>query len=210
MRGEDDIRVKKKSLLYKTWVWPYRSWHLHLITYVRNPVFLLQCQREVLSRGSLIKTSPEFHSNHFIRAETDGWSLINRRVIADSVERVKDMGRHWQALQWDEVKCEWGCAQKGAMSSQCSPLPPVPRSYNIDVLTVFVFVCVWKSSSWSDCAIQPATGHGGWGINLSAACRGDANNCIDLLTRFHLRLGSVQLSFQFLHVQLLCQFYHLF
>lgn len=72
----------------------YRSWRRHLITYAGIPVFLSQRQREALSRDDLLKTSPEFHSNRLIGAQTDGWNLINRGVIADSVEGVKDTGAH--------------------------------------------------------------------------------------------------------------------
>lgn len=36
---------------------------------------------------------------------------------------------------------------RSTMSTPCSPLPPVPRSYNIDVLTVRVCMCVYERAA---------------------------------------------------------------
>lgn len=76
------------------------------------------------------------------------------------------------------------CAVKYNVSSMQSPLPPVPCSYNIDVLTVlvFVYVCVCERAAVGltvpSNPQQDKEAHGG--LTSAAACLGGANNCIDL------------------------------
>lgn len=179
--------------MYKTWVWPYHSWHLHLITYVRIPMFLLQCQREVFSGGSLIK-SPEFQSNHLISAKTDGWNLINRGVIADSFKRVKDGHSKLQ-----DLKFKWRCTHKSRLKAH--PLPEPAAFLNRTVLMCWracISACVTMMDQqwvWLCRQIHQEDTQAR-AINLLAACRQYLHWSVDLS---HLSIDSCPTLVSILH-----------